>query len=276
MKLPSLLLFVFLVLYGYINLIYNADSFTATSFYEYVDPSEGQSSVASFVSISSTLAVKGFHLLAERNGVDAFASVVAAQNTTTPSPTESLEDASKTEKEGDVQPTASEMPLPKREVVNTPKPTPSIPTVGVHTATQAPNTTGRVVSKEPAKAEQAPKKEVKKELLFVPPRLINRTRFEREVWRLPPELKHIGNTVEIFNRTLLWEDKSIAPGDVISTKPITSWFSSWKSRLRVNCKDSRDFAVCQVHVVVSWDSDSRAFRAYQVQPCTEIGPISDA
>ena len=276
MKLPSLLLFVFLVLYGYVTLIYNADPSAATSFYEYVDPSEGKPSDASFVSIPSTLTVKGFHLLVECNGVDAFASVDVAQSTTSPSPTESLEEASKTEKEGDVQPTASEMPLPKREVINTPKPTPSIPTVGVHTTTQAPNTTGRVVSKEPAKVEQALKKEVKKELLFIPPRLINRTRFEREVWRLPPELKHIGNTVEIFNRTLLWEDKSIAPGDVISTEPITSWFSSWKSRLRVNCKDSRNFAICQVHVVVSWDSDSRAFRAYQVQPCTEIGPISDA
>lgn len=269
-------MFVFLVLYGYVTLIYNADPSAATSFYEYVDPSEGKPSDASFVSIPSTLTVKGFHLLVECNGVDAFASVDVAQSTTSPSPTESLEEASKTEKEGDVQPTASEMPLPKREVINTPKPTPSIPTVGVHTTTQAPNTTGRVVSKEPAKVEQAPKKDVKKELLFIPPRLINRTRFEREVWRLPPELKHIGNTVEIFNRTLLWEDKSIAPGDVISTEPITSWFSSWKSRLRVNCKDSRNFAICQVHVVVSWDSDSRAFRAYQVQPCTEIGPISDA
>lgn len=182
-------MFVFLVLYGYVTLIYNADPSAATSFYEYVDPSEGKPSDASFVSIPSTLTVKGFHLLVECNGVDAFASVDVAQSTTSPSPTESLEDASKTEKEGDVQPTASEMPLPKREVINTPKPTPSIPTVGVHTTTQAPNTTGRVVSKEPAKVEQALKKEVKKELLFIPPRLINRTRFEREVWRLPPEFE---------------------------------------------------------------------------------------
>ena len=118
MKLPSLLLFVFLVLYGYVTLLYNADPSAATSFYEYVDPSEGKPSDASFVSIPSTLTVKGFHRLVECNGVDAFASVDVAQSTTSPSPTESLEDASKTEKEGDVQPTASEMPLPVFDATN--------------------------------------------------------------------------------------------------------------------------------------------------------------
>ena len=114
----------------------------------------------------------------------------------------------------------------------------------------------------------------KKKYYFNPPPLGNMTRFQREVSRLTPGTKHIADTVEIFNRTLQWEDKSLAPGAVISTKPIASWFSSWKPRLRVNCNDNRNFALCQVHAVVSWDSDSRTFRTYQVQPCTEIGPFS--
>ena len=105
---------------------------------------------------------------------------------------------------------------------------------------------------------------------FVPPPLGHRTRFESETSRLSPGLKYLANTSEIFNRTLQWEDTSIAPGTTISKRPISKWFPEWKSRLRVNCTDSRDFSLCQVHAVVSWDSSSHTFRTYQIQPCPTL------
>ena len=94
-------------------------------------------------------------------------------------------------------------------------------------------------------------------------------RFLKEKDRLNLHDRYIADVDDIFQRVLQWDDATLLPGTVISSKPMTEWFSKWRNRLRVGCTDLRNYALCQRHAVFSWDSHSRTFKTYQVQPCCE-------
>ena len=277
MMLFNVFFVVILVLYGYLSLQPHAIPSTPISFREYVSGPERRSADPSYASLATGSTVNGFRFQYDYHSVDTSVRHEGALGATSPAPAERKEGATESVEKQTVHPTELERELFQKETVDSPEVTAQTPTAQVQTPQQVPQqpSAGKTGPgyKGPFKLSYLSPK--KKKYYFNPPPLGNMTRFQREVSRLTPGTKHIADTVEIFNRTLQWEDKSLAPGTVISTKPIASWFSSWKPRLRVNCNDNRNFALCQVHAVVSWDSDSRTFRTYQVQPCTEIGPFSD-
>lgn len=276
MRLFNVFFVVILVLYGYLSLQPHAFPSTPISFREYVSGPERRSADPSYASLATGSTVNGFRFQYDYHSVDTSVRHEGALGETSPAPAERKEGATESVEKQTVHPTELERELFQKETVDSPEATAQTPTVQVQTPQQVPQqpSAGKTGPgyKGPFKLSYL---SPKKKYYFNPPPLGNMTRFQREVSRLTPGTKHIADTVEIFNRTLQWEDKSLAPGTVISTKPIASWFSSWKPRLRVNCNDNRNFALCQVHAVVSWDSDSRTFRTYQVQPCTEIGLFSD-
>lgn len=94
-------------------------------------------------------------------------------------------------------------------------------------------------------------------------------RFLKEKDRLSIHDRYIADVDDIFQRVLQWDDANLLPGTVISSKPIMEWFPAWRDRLRVGCTDLRNYALCQRHAVFSWDSQSRLFKTYQIQPCSE-------
>ena len=184
---------------------------------------------------------------------------------TTSSPSQLKESATDSEKETTIRPNELERELFQKEAMSTPETTLPAPTVQIQVPQQNPTEETKPTKNVPIRRFFH-----KNSYTFNPPPLGAVTRFESEASRLTKSAKHIAYTSEIFNRTLQWADTSLAPGTIISKKSLTTWFPEWKSRLRVNCNDNRNFALCQVHAVVSWDSSSHTFRTYQIQPCPTL------